>query len=470
MSSYPFKIKEHIVPCQHIRGYARATAHEQEEELHLAVKQYIPLDNPTPKKGDVTIIGTHANGFPKELYEPLWEELLHRAKAQGFSIRSIWIADVAHQGASSVLNEKKLGNDPSWFDHPRDLFHFVNLFRHEMVRPIVGIGHSMGGNHLVNLSLMHPRLFETLVLVDPVIQRHTALDGNFLPAAASARRRDIWPSRAAAAASYRKHPFYQTWDPRVLDRWIQYGLRDLPTAIYPSVEAAAARSPKTSSPSPAPSSTSNDDAGPPVTLTTTKHQEVLTFLRPNFDPHAVPAASAAQYMDDPSPIIVASRDHNRNRHTHPDVDLSNATLATCVKGREVPPLFYRAESPLTFAQLPHLRPTVLYVFGDKSDLSTPELRADKMAVTGTGVGGSGGAATGAVQEVVFEGVGHLVPMETATRTADEAAKWVGKEMANWREREEAERRVWEGVKEQDKSVMNPFLVEILGNRVGKLKL
>ena len=39
-----------------------------------------------------------------------------------------------------------------------------------------------------------------------------------------------------------------------------------------------------------------------------------------------------------------------------------------------------------------------------------------------------------------------------------------------REREEAERRVWEGVKEQDKSVMNPFLVEILGNRVGKLKL
>jgi hypothetical protein len=33
--------------------------------LHLAVKQYIPLDNPNPQPGDVTILAAHANGFPK---------------------------------------------------------------------------------------------------------------------------------------------------------------------------------------------------------------------------------------------------------------------------------------------------------------------------------------------------------------------------------------------------------------------
>jgi hypothetical protein len=60
-----FEIKEHTVECQHIREYARATAKSQEEVLHLAIKQYIPFDNPNPKEGDVTIIGTHANGFPK---------------------------------------------------------------------------------------------------------------------------------------------------------------------------------------------------------------------------------------------------------------------------------------------------------------------------------------------------------------------------------------------------------------------
>ena len=60
-----FRIEEHLVPCQHIREYARATANEQEDVLHLAVKQYIPLDNSSPKPGDLTIIGAHANGFIK---------------------------------------------------------------------------------------------------------------------------------------------------------------------------------------------------------------------------------------------------------------------------------------------------------------------------------------------------------------------------------------------------------------------
>lgn len=63
--SSPFRIVEHVVPCQHIREYPAATANEQEEPLHLAVKQYIPLDNPNPQPGDVTILAAHANGFPK---------------------------------------------------------------------------------------------------------------------------------------------------------------------------------------------------------------------------------------------------------------------------------------------------------------------------------------------------------------------------------------------------------------------
>ncbi|CAK96186.1 hypothetical protein M747DRAFT_124249, partial [Aspergillus niger ATCC 13496] len=147
-SSGPFRVVEHIVECQHIREYPAATANGQEDVLNLVVKQYIPLDNPNPQPGDVTILAAHANGFPKELYEPLWEELYARSKANGFRIRSIWMADVAHQGESSVVNEDLLGNDPSWFDHPRDLLHLINVKRKEMPRPIVGIGHSMGGAHL----------------------------------------------------------------------------------------------------------------------------------------------------------------------------------------------------------------------------------------------------------------------------------------------------------------------------------
>ena len=148
MSTERFRIVEHKIPCQHIREYPRATAHGQEDILHLAVKQYVPLDNSNARPGDITIIGAHANAFPKELYEPLWDDLLVRLEERKLRLRGIWIADVAQQGQSGLMNEDLLGNDPSWSDHPRDLLHMINLKRDEMPRPLVGIGHSMGGNHL----------------------------------------------------------------------------------------------------------------------------------------------------------------------------------------------------------------------------------------------------------------------------------------------------------------------------------
>jgi len=59
MASKHFKIQEHQISCP------QGTLVSQEEVLHLAVKQYIPLDNLDPQPGDVTIIAAHANGFPK---------------------------------------------------------------------------------------------------------------------------------------------------------------------------------------------------------------------------------------------------------------------------------------------------------------------------------------------------------------------------------------------------------------------
>jgi hypothetical protein len=66
-SSLVFEIKQHTLECQHIRDYPRATLGGQEDVLFLAIKQYIPRDNPYPEDGDLTIIGAHANGFPKVL-------------------------------------------------------------------------------------------------------------------------------------------------------------------------------------------------------------------------------------------------------------------------------------------------------------------------------------------------------------------------------------------------------------------
>lgn len=403
MSPSNFKVQEHTIPCQYVREYPGATLENQEDDLFLHIKQYTPLDQSYSQHGAITVIGTHANGFPKELYEPLWDDLSRTFGKQGQAIRGIWIADVAQQGMSGILNEGKIGNDPSWNDHSRDLLHMINHFRKEMLRPLVGIGHSMGGNQLVHLAYSHPRLLASLVLIDPIIQNASAAapdKSRLSHTQASTFRRDDWPSRAEAASSVKKSKFYISWDPRVLDLWIRYGLRSLPTDIYPREHDDSDRS---------------EYADGPVTLTTTKHQEVFTFLRPNFDG-----------LDANGKLIV-------NRRTHPDLDLRAADKYP----------FYRPEPPAIFNDLPRLRPSVLYIFGGQSDFSRPDLRKQKMERTGTGVGGSGGTEVGRVKEVVFEDVGHLVPMEAVGRCAAAAGEWLASELKRWREEEAEFKREWE---------------------------
>lgn len=319
-------------------------------------------------------------------------------------------------------------------DHPRDLFLMVNHFRKQMKRPLIGIGHSMGGNNLINLSLMHPRLFTTLILIDPVIQRLPSRIGNYAPAKASANRRDRWPSRKAAEAAFRRSKFYQTWDPRVLELWIKYGLRDLPTYLYPFATAASNTPPTiTADPSTAtvpPEPTTEKE----VTLATTKHQEVLQFMRLN-----TPTTEYPNPATEPNPI------------THPDVNLA--------LGLDSP--IYRPEPLGTFLKLPLLRPSVFYIFGEESALSAPLLKADKLATTGTGVGGSGGVKKGRVSEVTFPAVGHLIPMEDVDRTADACASWLVPEVARWRAIEDNERKEWATLPLEKRNQMTEEFVQAI---------
>lgn len=322
----------------------------------------------------------------------------------------------------------------------------VNTFRDQMPRPLIGVGHSMGGCQLTNLSLMHPRLFETLVLVDPVIQRQVSVSGNVTPAHASARRRDRWPSREDAAKSMLKSKFYQSWDPRVFDRWIQYGLRDLPTNLYPDSAA---------SPGPLPAAVSTDPSTTPapptpreVTLTTTKHQEVMTFLRPNFPFRAgIDTEPASAEFTEQNPAAV-------NRRTHPD-------LVACPTPQAP---FYRGESMLVFRQLPFLRPSVLYIFGSLSFLTLdPAQIAEKMELTGTGPGGSGGAKEGRVANVMVQGAGHLIPMEKVEESAQHVASWVGKEMARFWDGEKRTEAEWAGRQGVQRRVLSERFMEELQN-------
>jgi pimeloyl-ACP methyl ester carboxylesterase len=359
--------------------------------------------------------------------------------------------DSSHQGASGVMNEYKMGDDrmmvypglddiglqrvASWLDGARDNLHMINTFRDQMPRPIVGVGHSMGAAQLyiqlfsilisydsqilrANLALLHPRLLTTLVLMEPVIQLESPVSSNSTGAAgASTFRRDIWPSRAAAEKTFRNHQFYQRWDPRVLDLWIKYGFRELPTAIY----------------------SSSPQGEKPVTLTTTKHQEVFSFARPNFP--STYAGSSVRAV---------------NRITHPDLDPENIEYPT-----------YRYEPASTFLKLPFIRPSVLYIFGEDSIISSPEGRKAKTTTTGTGVGGSGGAQEGRVKDIHLAKIGHLVAMEALGACADAASAWLSTELERWRQEADAFQQEWNKKSLVEKSTTSAEWNSIMTPKVWK---
>ena len=231
----------------------------------------------------------------------------------------------------------------------------------------------------------------------------------------SAFRRDYWPSREDAIAFFKKSKFYQAWDRRVLDRWLESCLRETPTTLYPerSNKASAAKG---------------------ITLLTPKHQEVFTFVR--YIPDDVDATGKAS-IDGSRPSDLEAE----SEYTHP---------------------FYRPEPPSTFKKLLFLRPSVLYIFGGKSDLSTPELRKQKMALTGNGVGGSGGVQSGLVKEAVFHEVGHLIPMEAVDECASAAVKWLKPEIDRWVKEEEIFNKDWSQKSKREKQILSEEQKQRLG--------
>ncbi|GAB7358939.1 hypothetical protein MBLNU230_g5015t1 [Neophaeotheca triangularis] len=369
-----FSIVEHEFEGQHIRGYPDATACD-EYPVKLHAKQYIPNWNTDPKPGDTTLICAHANSFWKELYEPLWHDLLSELQQQGVGVRSIWMADFSTQGASGVLNEPHLGHDTSSEDHARDLLAMINKSRDSMPRPLFAIGHSFGTAQLINLSIMHPRLFEGIVLLDPII----AAEGKLMPPHVLAKTTqlrlaapDLWDTPEAAMKELKRNPLYQGWDPRAERLFFESVLRPTPTPLYPDVEGK-------------------------WTLRTTKHSGIFAELRANLEGHGLDSSLATI----------------QGRTTHADVDPHDFYITP----------FYNSAVSKAFEQVKHLRPPVFFVVGSASPFGGRKQLRDLRNQAGIGVGGSGGLALGQVHTAELKG-GHLFPMTHPHELARHISAWL----------------------------------------------
>ena len=200
----------------------------------------------------------------------------------------------------------------------------------------------------------------------------------------------------------RKSKFFQPWDPRALAKYLQYGLRNLPTAVYPETTEPNA-----------------------VTLTTTKHQESWSYVRPNFSP------------------MLAQPNLDTERLTSPDLNPEKRAH-----------IFHRAEMVQTFRNLPSIRPSVLWVFGAESHINTPASRDEKLAFTGTGIGGSGGSEANKVECVVVEKSSHMLPFEKIHDCASILARWLERETDDFEKTNRFYREHSSGKSEQDMLVMS----------------
>lgn len=265
--------------------------------------------------------------------------------------------------------------------------------------------------------MLHPRLLQSLVLIEPPMAPIGITKGGLGTVKASTFRKDLWPSRETARTAMLQKPYYRRWDPRVFNRWIEHGLRDTPTTLHPQPGA--------------------------VTLTTTKSQEIATYLRPLYE-----------IQRD------ASGTCRPDKLAYPDLDPSK--LAPDSVG-------YNPGVEFVWQNLPTVRPTALYIIGGASHLGTSELQELRLARTGTGVGGNGGAGAGGTGHVTIPNGGHLLPMEMVERTAVAAVEWLGQQVPSALHMDEEFQKRWDSLTGVEKSTLGSRWYKMATSIVAKSK-
>ncbi len=162
--------------------------------------------------GEPLVVLVHATGFCKELCDPIVAELGERLD----TFTAVALDQRAHGDSFAP--------DPpfDWWDIGGDVVELVGD-----APSAVGVGHSAGGAALVLAELIHPGLFDALVLVEPIIfpPPYGRYPDN--PMSEGARRRKPgFTSRKAAYANFVGKVAFSGWDERAMRAYVAGGLRD----------------------------------------------------------------------------------------------------------------------------------------------------------------------------------------------------------------------------------------------------
>ncbi|HEX5631345.1 MAG TPA: alpha/beta hydrolase [Acidimicrobiia bacterium] len=157
----------------------------------------------------VAVLLAHANGFCKEMWRPVTEEV--------DGIVALAIDQRGHGGSA-------IGSPPyDWWDLGRDAL----TWSETMAAPRIGVGHSSGGAALVKSELLRPGTWSHLVLVEPIVfpgpfqraETHPLVEG-------ALRRRPGFGTREETRAAYAGRGPFRRWTDAALDLYVEHGFRD----------------------------------------------------------------------------------------------------------------------------------------------------------------------------------------------------------------------------------------------------
>ncbi|KAG1737531.1 Alpha/beta hydrolase family-domain-containing protein [Suillus paluster] len=202
------------------------------------------------RKG-LTLLLTHATGFPKETWETTLRYLLSSPSAS--LIDEVWSWEAVQHGDAALVNEANLSGIYDWLDNARDIAHFLlhylpedasskalpthlhllpeNISEYRKTegfssRSLVVVGHSFGGSSPILAAVNFPVLFSSMILVDPVVVQSGTYPPNYVPTRllGALGRRERWSSREEALRSLKASPFFGGWHPDVLRLYVTYGI------------------------------------------------------------------------------------------------------------------------------------------------------------------------------------------------------------------------------------------------------
>ncbi len=147
----------------------------------------------------------HANGYPPECYQPLFELLKTQYHVFGMKLRPLW-------------PDSKIEDIKDWHIFSDDLLRFLTTGGQG---PVIGVGHSIGGIVTLRAAMRDPGKFRALILLDPVlfppsrliawnIARATGFGEKAHPLVAGARRRRrIFKDLESAFHGYRSRSVFR---------------------------------------------------------------------------------------------------------------------------------------------------------------------------------------------------------------------------------------------------------------------